>query len=62
MLGTGCKQNNKLIPLSRFYSHENDEIWIFPIVATAIVTKNEALLWTNARYWMQADQQIDSLI
>ena len=33
-----------------------------PIVATAIVTKNEALLWTDAQYWIQADQQIDPLI
>ena len=56
MLGTGYKQTNKLIPLSRFYSHENDEIWIFPIVATGIVTKNEALLWTDARYWIQEEQ------
>ena len=59
MLSTGYKQTNKLIPLFRFYSHE---ISIFPILAIAIVTKTEALLWTDARYWIQADQQIDSLI
>lgn len=27
---------------------------------TAIVTQNEALLWTDGRYFLQASQQLDS--
>ena len=56
MHATQNKQTSKLIPLFRFYS---PDIFICPIVATAIVTKNEALLWTDARYWIQAEQQMD---
>lgn len=32
---------------------------VFHLLGTAVVTQTKAVLWTDSRYWLQAERQMD---
>ena len=42
------------------FPHHSSQLLNYSFLGTAVVTQNEALLWTDGRYWLQASTQLDS--